>query len=204
MSDVWSAFPALGSEAVLRKGKALSNAEWLALPEDEQGELVGGYLEEEEVADAIHELAVSWLIFTLRFWLGASGVVLGSELKLLVAAKTGRKADVVVYLPGSQLPQRRGAVTLPPDILIEVVSSSPRDERRDRIEKMTEYAEFGVKYYWLLDPALGSLEIFELTSGRYAKAVAQTSGRIEPVPGCHGLVLDLDALWTELQRLPQE
>jgi hypothetical protein len=28
-----------------------------------------------------------------------------------------------------------------------------------------------------------------------------TSGRIDPVPGCAGLAVDVDALWAELERL---
>jgi Uma2 family endonuclease len=85
------------------------------------------------------------------------------------------------------------------------VTPTPRDERRDRIEKMAEYALFGVRDYWLLDPALGSLEIFQRNAaGNYTKVVGATSGRIEPVPGCEGLVIDLDALWTDLARLRDE
>ena len=107
-----------------------------------------------------------------------------------------------MFFPGRAAPPRRGAIREPADILVEVVSPSPRDERRDRVEKMAEYAAFGVHYYWLLDPALGSFEIFERDGhGRYVKIVGATSGRIDPVPGCAALVLDLDALWNELARL---
>ena len=84
------------------------------------------------------------------------------------------------------------------------MSPSPRDERRDRIEKMSEYAAFGVRYYWLVDPALGSLEVFELVHGRYTKAVGVTAGVVRDVPGCPGLQVDVDALWNELARLPEE
>jgi Uma2 family endonuclease len=67
---------------------------------------------------------------------------------------------------------------------------------------MSEYANFGVKYYWLVDPVLGSFEIFELTAaGYYQKVVGVTSGAIDLVPGCAGLKVDIDALWKELERL---
>lgn len=84
---------------------------------------------------------------------------------------------------------------------VEVVSPWPCDERRDRIEKMDEYASFGVSYSWMLDPSLQSLEIFELTGGRYARAARATEGRLESVPGCPGLHLDLDDIWSEMARL---
>ena len=204
MSDPWLSFPLLGVEKPLRVGARIDAQDWAALAEDEPGELVDGYLEEEEVPDALHELAVTWLIHTLRTWLGKGGVVLGSDLKLQIGPRTGRKPDVVLYLPGSPLPRRRGPITTPPDLVAEVVSPSPRDERRDRVEKMGEYASFGVKYYWLIDPALGSFELFELVDGRYARSAAATSGMLASVPGCEGLQLDLDALWSELAQLPEE
>jgi Uma2 family endonuclease len=176
--------------------------QWLELPEDAEGEWVDGRLEEEEVPDAVHELAVSWLIRVLGAWLGSQGFVFGSELKVLTAANRGRKPDLVVLLPGSAAPPRRGPLRVPPDLMVEVITPSPRDERRDRVEKMGEYAAFGVRYYWLVDPALGSFEIFERTSaGNYQKLAGVVAGRIDPVPGCPGLVLDVDALWAELQRL---
>lgn len=60
-----------------------------------------------------------------------------------------------------------------------------------------------MRWYWLLDPALGSFEVFELTAnGTYARVLAATEGTVEAVPGCEGLVLDLDALWSELSAVP--
>jgi Uma2 family endonuclease len=70
---------------------------------------------------------------------------------------------------------------------------------------MAEHAAVGVRYYWLLDPALGSLEIFELTGqARYARAAAATAGKLTGIPGCDDLTVDLDELWSELDRLAPE
>ena len=177
---------------------------WGSLPEDEPGELVEGRLSEEEMPDAVHELTVSWLIWVLQTWLGERGFVFGSDLKTITGQQTGRKPDVSVFLGGRPVP-RRGPVISPADILVEVISPSPRDERRDRVEKMAEYAAFGVRQYWLVDPALGSFEIFALDpAGRYVKVVGATGGVVDPVPGCDGLVLDIDALWRRLARLADE
>jgi len=192
--------------ALPQLGRPMTLDEWAAMPEDEPGELVDGRLEEEEVPNLIHERAVAWLIRVLDVWLGLRGFVFGSEAKYAVRPNRGRKPDVAVYLnpDGSRL--RDSVVRVPPDIAVEVVSSTPRDERRDRIEKMDEYAAFGIRFYWILDPSLQSLEIFELAGGRYARAAHATEGRMEPVPGCAGLTIDLDELWNDLSRLraPEE
>lgn len=170
--------------------------------EDEPGELVDGWLVEEEVPSYEHELIVAWLIRMLGNWLSPrGGFVGGSEAKFAVQPSRGRKADVSAYLPG-RTPPRRGIVELPPDIMIEVVSPSPSDGRRDRIEKLEDYARFGVRWYWLVDPQLRSLELLELGhDGRYVHALDATEGVLAQVPGCEGLTLDLGALWSEVDRL---
>lgn len=191
-------------EASAPGGRSLTVDEWVLLPEDAEGELVDGVLVEEEVPDAVHELAVTWLIAALRMWLAGQGFVFGSDLKVLTQKARGRKPDLSVYLPGRPPPPRRGPVREPPDVLVEVVTPTPRDERRDRVEKMAEYADFGVHYYWIVDPSLGTFEIFErAASGHYTKVVGMTSGNLEEVPGCQGLTLDIDALWAELARLAE-
>jgi len=182
-------------------GRLMTFEEWAAMDEDEPGELVDGRLEEEEVPDLIHELVVIWLGQVLRNWLGRNGFVFGSGGKYAVRSDRGRKPDVAVYLQREKHPPARGIVRVAPDIAVEIVSPSPRDQRRDRIEKMDEYASFGVRWYWILDPSLQSLEIFELTDGRYARAARATEGRLEAVPGCAGLHLDLDDLWSEIAAL---
>jgi Uma2 family endonuclease len=190
-------------EGVLRYG-SMTLDEWGALREDEPGELVDGKLVEEEVSNFTHEVVVGWLIHVIRTWLAPrGGWVVGSDFKYAVSAERGRKPDVSVYLPSAAPP--RGAASVarrPPSIMVEVISPSARDERRDRIDKRAEYAAFGVQYYWLLDPDRRVLEVFELGGdGRYVVALSASNGAHE-VPGCPGLGVDLDELWNTIDALP--
>jgi Uma2 family endonuclease len=185
-------------------GRQLTFEEWAAMDEDEPGELVDGYLEEEEVPNVIHEVVLTWFAMVFRTWLGRRGWVIGSGAKFAVRPNRGRKPDLTVYLGGERKPPANGIVRVPPDIAVEVVSPSARDGRRDRIEKMADYAAFGIRYYWLIDPAFRSLEIFELMNGHYARTAYATEGTMTSVPGCEGLTIDLDALWQELAELERE
>ena len=181
----------------------MSADEWAELPEDEPGELVNGYLQQEEMPGLLHEIVVAWLVRVLGSWAAArGGIVFGSEAKLAVSAQSGRKPDVTMYLPGHPPLPRRGAVRVPPDVAIEVVSPTPRDVRRDRVEKVDDYAAFGVAWYWIVDPQQQTLELFELGGdGRYVRALGATGGTLTSVPGCEDLVMDVDELWREAEKL---
>lgn len=198
-SPPWYASSVVGPAE--KRARLITLTEWAALPEDELGEVVDGWLVEEEAPDWVHEETVGWLIEVLRPWVRAQGGRIGgSGARLAVAERRGRCPDVVIFL--HEKPSPRGLITALPDIVIEIVSASPADQRRDRVTKLAEYAAQGIPQYWIIDPALRSLEILVLNqAGRYEHAVATTDARLEEVPGCPGLMIDLPALWAELDEL---
>lgn len=193
----------MAQHAPATESKRLTLAEWAALPDDQPGELASGLLVEEEMPSFVHELVVAWLVQVLRNWAMARGaLVAGSGVKLGVAPDRGRMADVVVYLSGGPRPPPQGVVHVPPSLAVEVVSATPRDEQRNRVEKLLEYARFGVRWYSIVDPELRMVEMLELgDDGRYVHALSVTQGVVATVPGCEGLTLDVSALWSEVDSL---
>jgi Uma2 family endonuclease len=186
-------------------GPQLTLDEWGDLSEDVPGEFIDGRLVEEEVPDYLHEVLVAWLARELGNWAEQVGAIVGgSEAKFALSATRGRKADLTVYFTGRR-PPARGVITVPPDIAIEVVSPSLRDQRRDRQDKMTEYASFGIPFYWLVDPQQRSIEIYErLVGGAYGRRVHAARGLLQTIPGCPGLRLDLDAMWAKGEALDRQ
>ncbi|MEJ7732894.1 MAG: Uma2 family endonuclease [Polyangiaceae bacterium] len=180
--------------------------QWANLDEDETGELVDGRLEEEEMPTAVHELVALLIAGLLSAWLSPrGGVAFGSELKLAVREGRGRKADASAYFPGRPFPARSvGATKRAPTVVVEVLSPRPRDVRRDTVDKLAEYAVFGVAYYWIVDPLARTLEVRRLDpGGRHVTLASAAEGAIQ-IPEHLGLVVDLDALWAETDKLPSD
>jgi len=175
--------------------------EWGDLDEDVEGELVDGVLEEEEMATFLHEIVVAWLMPALRAWARPrGGFVTGSETKVVVGPRRGRKPDLTIHLRGRTPGLLDTLVRAAPHVVVEVISPRPRDARRDRIEKIGDYASAGIAYYWMLDPQLRTLEVLRLEkNGHYGVVLSRSAGKAR-VPGCSGLVLDLDDLWTEVDE----
>lgn len=177
--------------------------QWSHLPEDDLGEWIDGWLVEEEMPNVDHETVSAWTFLTVGGWLRPlGGKIYGSGVKYVLSDRRGRIPDLSVFLPGSQKPRRGNVVDFPPDIAVEIVSPSLTDQKRDRVEKLQEYAAFGVRYYWLMDPQLRLFDLRELgPDGRYITAVSAMDGVIHDVPGCPGLTLNLDDLWAEIDAL---
>jgi Uma2 family endonuclease len=192
------------STAVAPPHEPMTLEQWGELDEEDRRELVDGFLEDCEVTGALHETIVPILIGSLRAWGAGRGlVILGSNAKFAVAPRRGRMPDFSVYLPGDPPPQRKGILQSQPSIMCEVVTPTPRDQRRDRVEKLVDYAKFGVRWYWIVDPELRTFEILERDAeGRYVHVVGVSEGTVEYVPGCQGLVIDVSAMWSEIDALP--
>jgi Uma2 family endonuclease len=84
--------------------------------------------------------------------------------------------------------------TLSPDWVCEVLS--PGTARTDRADKMPLYAEYGVPFLWLIDPAPQTLEVFVLRDGRWSlEHVYQKDDEVRAVP-FDAIAFPLADLWS--------
>jgi Uma2 family endonuclease len=84
-------------------------------------------------------------------------------------------------------------IAVVPDWVAEILS--PTTERTDRGFKMRVYRSEGVAHVWLLSPALQTLEVYHLESGRYSLIETyQGDARVRAEP-FDAIELPLSALW---------
>jgi Uma2 family endonuclease len=189
----------MDTESTTGPHEPMSLEVWERRDNHEPGELVGGCLVEEEDPDIRHCLISTWFICTLMQWGEARhAFVFPPGHKLALSHMLGRKVDVAMYHPGVRFPRNGWSSRKPPMLVVEILTQTPRDIRRDRIDKPAEYGRFGVPFYWLVDPENRLIECYELMrEGRIFRSAAAAEGHLE-VPGFEGLVLDLDDLWSEV------
>ncbi len=80
-----------------------------------------------------------------------------------------------------------------PDWVCEIFS--PSTVKKDRMVKMPVYAELGVKYLWLIDPELKTLEVYQLENQRWSlMASLSEEEKISAVP-FDAIEFSLGNLW---------
>jgi Uma2 family endonuclease len=96
--------------------------------------------------------------------------------------------------------ERRGVIQHhllgPPDLAIEIISGS--NARRDRVDKLALYAEFGVAEYWIVDPRERQFDFLVNRNGRFEVQPQRDDRYASPV--LPELVLDLAPFWGEVDR----
>ncbi len=169
-------------------------AEYAALPEGEPIELIFGRL----VISPAPDLAHQFIVMILTRWI------------LDVADKSGGRAVIAPYdvrladhsivqpdllyvrkpRPGSMRKRLEG----PPDLAIEILSAS--NVRRDRVDKLALYAEFGVAEYWIVDAHERQIDFLINRNGKFEVQTPRDDRYQSPVHA--ELAIDLAALWNEL------
>lgn len=81
----------------------------------------------------------------------------------------------------------------PPDLAIEVIS--PSSVETDRKDKFEQYRKAGVKFYWIIDPAMRTFEAFQLKGRRYTPIGRGSGAGVVRFPPFPDLDIPLARLW---------
>lgn len=73
---------------------------------------------------------------------------------------------------------------------------SPSTAAYDRAEKLEIYAENGIRHYWIADALLETIEVYELSDGRYRHLTTAKGKQPVALPPFEVVPLDLAMLWT--------
>src|SRR5439155_1983242 len=105
-----------------------------------------------------HQEASGDLYFVLRQHVTSRGLgkLYYAPLDVILSDTTIVQPDLV-FLDNSRLCQISGrGVEGPPTLVVEILS--PSTSRIDRVRKTQLYAQYGVPYYWIVDPRARTIE----------------------------------------------
>ena len=174
-----------------KQAKRWTYEEYYKLDDDQRYEINDGHLLPIPTPDTWHQDWLSDLYSMVKTFVKNNklGRVFFAPLDVVLDPENTVQPDLVfVAAKNAGIIQRR-AIFGAPDLLVEVVS--PYSGRRDRIQKMKLYAQFGVAEYWISDAASHSLEILTLKRGRYElHCAAEEKGKLSSLV-LTGLKFDL-------------
>ena len=153
--------------AVDKQTKRWTYEEYYQLNDDQRYEIIEGNLLMAPAPDTWHQSWIGELYSILRDHVKSHrlGKVFLSPVDVVLDPENTVQPDLVVVLNANLGIVQHRAIFGTPDLLVELVS--PSSVRRDRHVKKDLYARFGVKEYWIGDPARNALEVLTLKAERY-------------------------------------
>ena len=166
--------------AVLEKQpKRWTYEDYYRLEDGQRHEVIDGNLLMSPAPDTWHQ---NWLndinIFLSQFVKQRSlGQIFIAPVDVVLDPENTVQPDIIFVSAANAGIIQRPAIFGTPELLVELIS--PSSVRRDRYDKKDLYARFGVKEYWIGDPANKSLEILTLKEGRYdLHCAAEVQGKL--------------------------
>ncbi len=182
--------------AVLEKqAKRWTYEEYYRLDDDQRHEIIDGNLLMAPSPDMWHQSWVGDLYTVVRHQVQRHklGKVFVAPFDVVLDSENTVQPDLIFVATANLDIIKPRAIFGTPELLVELIS--PSSVRRDRYDKKELYARFGVKEYWIGDPANKSLEILTLKDGRYElHCAAEEKGKLTSLV-LAGLEFDL----TEIQ-----
>lgn len=144
--------------------------DFLRLPDDGvRYEIIDGVLYMTNAPDPKHQRIVVHLVVSLENFVtaGSGGLVLTAPVEVhLPGIAQPVQPDVLFVAQARREIVKTQFIEGAPDLIVEILS--PSTTRLDRRTKFDAYERAGVREYWVANPKLRSIEVYNLTGGEYA------------------------------------
>jgi len=169
--------------ASLPKSHRVTYEEWLRMPVVEDGieEVVNGEIRITPANKWKHTQVVQNLYdaFVPQIDRRQVSVVIASfGLIIRKSPLTERQPDLAVF-DLSTIVEEDGYIHSAPQLAVEVLS--PANTRREREEKLNDYAEIGTPEVWVFSPEARTVEVLLLEDGRLRRSAILAEGLLKPV-----------------------
>ncbi|MGN1378055.1 MAG: Uma2 family endonuclease [Dorea sp.] len=153
----------IGGNMVMKKeetGYTIRDIE--ALPENERAELIDGKMYWMATPTTTHQRILNFLNYEFYRYVkekqGDCEVFISPFAVYLNETSTYVEPDLVVVCDRDRIDEKgcHGG----PDLVIEIVSESSR--RLDYVIKLFKYRMYGVREYWVVDPAMNRVQVYDL------------------------------------------
>jgi Uma2 family endonuclease len=166
----------------LPNAKRVTYEEWLTMPEvrDAIEEVVNGEIRIIPPPKMNHQWIVKGLSKTIDSQVDCSKIaVFGTAVCRVIreAPLTTRIPDICVFEIATMV-EKNGYMHSPPQLAIQILS--PSNRRREREEKLGDYAAIGVPEVWVLSPEAHTVEVLLLENGFLRSVEILTAGALQP------------------------
>lgn len=154
--------------------------DYCQLPDDRRYELIDGeFYEMAPAPGSVHQWASFKLARLMADFVESRllGVVYIAPLDVILSENDTMQPDILFVSAGREGIITQRACEGPPDLVVEVLS--PSTSRRDLGIKRRQYARFGVREYWLVDPVARSIEVLVLRDGKFV-SLGVYAGEMSP------------------------
>jgi len=171
-------------------------ADYWKLPEGEPVELIRGRLVVSPAPDTSHQSIVGLLhVFLFNIAGRSGGRTLMAPTDVVLDDHTILQPDLL-YVRKERRNILQQRVVGPPDLMIEILS--PHNSRRDRVDKLSLYAEYGVAEYWIVDPVERQFDFLVNRGGKFEVQPQQDDRYVSPV--CPELEINLAVFWRSVDE----
>jgi Uma2 family endonuclease len=167
-----------------------------ALPDEPRCELIYGRFYLSPSPSPLHQatlFVISRLLDDIA--MEAGGLSFVSPLDVPLADHSVVQPDVF-YISAVRREILQERVEGAPDLAVEVLS--PGTARRDRVQKLSLYAESDIREYWIVDPLERQIELLVNEGGRYM--VEMPAGPVYRSRVLPEIELDIPTLWKKVDK----